>query len=175
MADLLGRRGTWVSGPSRSTADRTTGCAVGHPRPVARPGVRREALGAGGGLGAGLELLGQAEGDPGRGPLLSGGGRIVGHRHVGGLVRRRDADDEADVPAPQSDVDGAGSQLRGQLLGRGRQRTQQGQPERRLERRGEPLGERPRFVTTDLGGRHQLPAELVDVGGEVHDDTVTSL
>ena len=39
---------------------------------------------------------------------------------------------------------------------------------------GQPFRERARLVAAQLGGRDELPAQLVDVGGEVHDGTVTS-
>ena len=111
----------------------------------------------------------------------SGAGAGVGRRLVGGGPAGSSSGgggsvtDEADVATAQPDVDRAGRQLAGDLLGRRGQRAEQGEPERRLERPGEPLGERARLVAADLCGRHELAAQLVDVGGEVHDDMVTSL
>ena len=54
------------------------------------------------------------------------------------------------------------------------------QAEREQERRkfeerwAVPLGHRVRLVAADLRGRHELAAQLVDVGGEIHGVTMTS-
>jgi hypothetical protein len=146
-----------------------------------QPRVDGEALAAGRVLDPGLELFGKAQGDPGRRPVV-GVGSCRGHDVVRGrsllhdlVGRRRSADHEADVAAPEPDVHGTGSQLAGDLLGRRREGAEQGEAQRRLQRGREPLGQCSRLVTTDLGGGEQLRAQLVDVRSEVHGDSMTSL
>ena len=101
----------------------------------------------------------------------SGGGR----RGAEVVRGRRGRDDEPEVAAAQPDVDGAGGQLAGDLLGGGGEGAEQRETQRGLQRGGEPLRERARLVAADLGGGHELAAQLLDVGGEVHDVIVTSL
>ena len=98
-----------------------------------------------------------------------GGGRL---RRLG---RGGRSDDEADVPAAEPHVDGAGRDLAGQLLGRMRQRAEQHQADRGLQRGGEPLRQGAGLLATGVGRGQQVPPELFDEGREIHDVTMTPL
>ena len=129
------------------------------------PGVDRQPLAGRGLLDAGLELLGQAEVDARvAASSASGGARRRGlPRRLGRLVGRRRRDDEAGLAAAQAQLDRAGRELAGDLVGGGRQRVEQRQPDRRLERRrsaARPARGRPRRLRRR---RRRARAEVLDV------------
>ena len=168
-----------VSAPSRCSPGRSARRAGGGRRSSARerggggadePGVDRQPLAAGGLLDAGLELLGQAEVDARRRGLV--GLRRRGRRVVGGrldrLVAGRRRHDEVGLAGAQAQLDRAGRELARDLVRGGRQRVEQHQPDRRLERRGQPLGERAGVLAAGVGGDGELATEVLDVLGQVH-------
>ena len=68
----------------------------------------------------------------------------------------------------QPQLDRAGGELARDVVGGGRQRIEQHQPDRRLERGDEPLGERAGVVAAGVGRDGELAAEVLDVGCQVH-------
>jgi hypothetical protein len=92
------------------------------------------------------------------------------------IVRRgaSTGDDETEVAPAQADVDRAGRQLAGDLLGGAGESAEQRETHRCLQRGGEPLREGAGLVTTDVRGGHELPPQLVDIGREIHDVRMTS-
>ena len=71
-------------------------------------------------------------------------------------------------PAAQAQLDRAGRELARDLVGGGRQRIEQHQPDRRLERSGQALGERAGVLAAGVGGDRELAAEVLDVRRQVH-------
>ena len=103
--------------------------------------------------------------------------------NVGGLRRgrrgrrfgwSRDGDDELGVAAAQAQLDGTGSQLGGDLLGRRAEGIDEDEAHGRIEGGEQAVGGRADVVTADLGGGGELAVEGVDVGGELHDVSMTS-
>ena len=125
----------------------------------------------GGLLDAGLELLGQPQVDARRRGLVAvrqRGRRVVGRR-LDRLVGRRRRHDEVGLAGAQAKLDRAGRELARDLVRGGRERVEQGQPNGRLERGGQALGERPGVLASGLGGDREVALELLDVLGQVHD------
>ena len=83
-------------------------------------------------------------------------------------------DDELGLARAQAQLDRAGRQLARDLVRSRRQRVEQHQPDRRLERSGQALGERPGIFAARVGGDGQLATELVDVLGDIHGAIMTS-
>ena len=68
----------------------------------------------------------------------------------------------------------AAAEITRDLGRRRRQRVQQDEPYGRLQRCGEPLGQRAGVVTARIGGYRELMTEAADVRREVHDVSMTS-
>ena len=100
-----------------------------------------------------------------------------------GLCRRRlcvierrgpgGRDDELRVAPVQADIDGSRCELGRDLARRRRQRLEQHEPDRGVERRRQPVGELTSLVPTGGGCGSELVLQLVDVAREVHDATMT--
>ena len=102
----------------------------------------------------------------------SGGAGGAGVRlRLGRLVGRRRRDDELGLAAAQAQLDRAGRELARDLVGGGRQRVEQHQPDRRVERGGQPLGERAGVLAAGGGGDGELATEVLDVLRQVHGTT----
>ena len=86
----------------------------------------------------------------------------------------RDGDDELGVTAAQAQLDGTGSQLGGDLLCRRAEGVDEDEAHGRIEGGEQAVGGRADVVTADLGGGGELAVEGVDVGGELHDASMTS-
>src|SRR4029453_11935296 len=116
------------------------------------PGVDRQPLARGRLLDPGLEVVGHAEVDPRHAALVAlwnGWGPAVGilAQVVGGLVGRGWCHHELGVASTQAQLDRSRRELGVALPARRRQRVLQGEPDPRLQRRDQPLGERPSLVT----------------------------
>jgi hypothetical protein len=151
------------------------------------PRVDRDAGVGGGLLDADLEVLGEPQADPYGRVVLAGrgwwlrrcGGRCLGAgglRHVVGdpSVRQGRGDDEARFPVAQTQLDGAGRQIAGDLGGGFGEGVQQAEPQRGVERGGEPLGHLSRFVATGGSGDGELVLDGVDIGAKFHDAIMAS-
>ena len=113
-----------------------------------QPGVDRHPVAPGGLLDAGLELSESRK-------LMRAVAPSRGRRHASapagaveatpaGTARRtRRGHHEARVAAAQAQLDRAGREIPGDLVGRRGQRVEQGQPGRRLQWPGQPLGQGP--------------------------------
>ena len=97
-----------------------------------------------------------AVGATGSSSALSAGSAGGGDHHELGLA------------AAQSQLDRSRRQLAGDLVDRRRQRVLQGQPNGRLERCGEPLGQRAGLLPAGLGCGRELPLHVLDVRAQVH-------
>ena len=97
---------------------------------------------------------------------LSGGAGGAASAAAGSAGAR--GDDEVGLAAAQAQLDGARGQLARDVVGGGRQRIEQHQPDRRIQRSGQALSERAGFVTAGVGGDGELAAEVLDVGRQVH-------
>src|SRR5262249_18331026 len=82
---------------------------------------------------------------------------------------------EAGLAPAEAQVDRARREVARDLGRRRRQRVQQDEPHGRLERSGEPLGQRAGVVAARVGGYRELLTEVADIGREVHDVSMTSL
>ena len=91
------------------------------------------------------------------------------------LVGRGGGDDEAGLARAQAQLDRAGRELARDLVGGGRQRVQQHQPDRRLERGAQAVGQRAGLIAARFGGDGELAAEVLDIRGQVHGTSVASL
>ncbi len=107
------------------------------------------------------------------GPSSASGRRRRGLLARGG-GRRRDRH-ELRLAAAQPQLDRAGRQLARDLVGGGRERLEQREPDRRLQRGGQALRQRTGLLAARLGGDGELAAELLDIRREVHDATMASL
>ena len=85
-----------------------------------------------------------------------------------GSSARSRRDDEAGLAGAQPQLDGAGGELGRDVVGGCGQRIEQHQPDRRLERSHEPLGERTRVLAAGVGRDSEVAAEVLDVGCQVH-------
>ena len=85
------------------------------------------------------------------------GGGASGSRRIRFVDRRR-CDDEVGLACAQAQLDRAGRELARDLVRGGRQGVEQHQPDRRLERSGQALGERAGVVTAGLGGDGEVSA-----------------
>src|SRR5690348_11685699 len=145
------------------------------------PGVDREPGLGGGLLDPALEVFGEPEADPCRRPLLAlrrGRRRDVRRGRAGFVERllgRRWRHHEAGLAPAEAQVHRARREVTRDLGRRRRQRVQQDEPHGRLERSGEPLGQRAGVVTARIGGYRELLTEVADVRREVHDVSMTSL
>ena len=99
-------------------------------------------------------------------PSSASGGAGGGRRRQPArrLVGRRRRHDEVGLAAAQAQLDRAGRELARDLVGGGRQRVEQHQPDRRLERSGQALGERAGVLAAGVGGDGELATEVLDVG-----------
>ena len=98
----------------------------------------------------------------------SGGAGAAAPTRLGRLVGRRRRDDEAGLAAAQAQLDRAGRELARDLVGGGRQRIEQHQPDRRVERGGQPLGQLAGVLAARGGGDGELAAEVLHVLRQVH-------
>src|SRR5215468_12792082 len=174
-----------VALPAQRRAPRRAAVAVAGlqrgRRRADEPGVDREPGLGGGLLDPALEVFGEPEADPRRRPLLAlrrGRWRRV-RRGRSGLIKRllgrRWRHHEAGLAPAEAEVDRARREVTRDLGRRRRQRIQQDEPYRRLERGGEPLGQRTGVVTARIGGYRKLLTEVADIRREVHDVSMTSL
>src|SRR6516165_4123450 len=154
-------------------AGRVIGLECGRGR-AGEPAVDRQPGPVGGLLDPALEALAEPEVDAGGRALVGVGGywRQGACRWSGWLgegIRQCGRHDEARIAPAQADVDRAGREVARDLVGRCGQRLEQREPGRRLQRRGQPLGELASLVTGHLGGRGQLLAERCDIRFKFHD------
>ncbi len=77
--------------------------------------------------------------------------------------RRRQRHHELGVTTSQSQLDRAGCELGGDLLRGRRQGVLQRQPDRRVQGRGETLGQRTSLITPRGGRDFQLAVDALDV------------
>ena len=82
--------------------------------------------------------------------------------------RRRERHHELGVTTSQPELDRPRRELGGDLLGRRRQGVLQRQPDRRVQRRGETLGERTSLITPRPGRDLQLAVDALYVRSKVH-------
>ena len=83
------------------------------------------------------------------------------------------ADHEFGIAAAQPDLHRTWSELAGDLFDAGRERFQQGQADRRLQWRAEPIGQCLRLSAGGRGGQVQLVAYSFHVRLQIHGVTVT--
>ena len=107
----------------------------------------------------------------GRGRKAAGTGASASASSDGGIGRRR-RDHELGLAAPKPELDRAGCELDRDLLGGRRQRVLQRQPDRRIQRRGEPRRRarapphpRPAAVIVELA------VDVLDVRVQFHGST----
>ena len=119
------------------------------------------------------QALRQPQRDPPRAAVIVGFryrcGRLVGQ------VLDAGADGELRVAAAQSHVDRSGCELAGDLLGSVGQGLEQREADRRLQRRGQPIGQGGRFGAAGRGCDSQFVPYPVDVRLQIHGVMVTSL
>ena len=105
-------------------------------------------------------------------PSGGAGAALVG-RGLDRLVARGRRHDEVGLAGAQAQLDRAGRELARDLVRGGRQRIEQHQPDGRLERGAQALGERAGLLTSGLGGDRELTAEVLDVLRQVHGASMT--
>ena len=91
------------------------------------------------------------------------------------LVGGRRRDDEVGLARAQAQLDRAGRQLARDLIRGSRERIEQHQPDRRLERSRQALGERSRVLAARVRGHGELAMEVLDVRRQVHGVSMTPL
>src|ERR1035438_5369314 len=91
------------------------------------------------------------------------------------MIGERGRHDETGLTSAKAEIHRARREIAGDLSRRRRQRVQQGEPHRRLQRCGEPLGQGAGVFPSGLGGHRKLMAESVDIRGEIHDAIVAQL
>ena len=144
---------------------------------VDQPGVQRLAELVRGLLGADLDRLGQAQGDPGLAGVLGlrGRGRLRGSRRRRGLGGVEVGDHELRLAAVHPDVDRVVVERAGDLGGGLGERLEQHHPGGRVEGEGEAIGGLLRLGTACRGGVGEVAAKAVDVRRELHDVTMTPI
>ena len=107
----------------------------------------------------------------------SGGasGGAASASRLGRLVGRRRRHDEVGLAGAQAQLDRAGRELARDLVRGGRQRIEQHQPDRRLERSGQALGERAGVLAAGVSGDGELATEVLDVRRQVHGTSMAPL
>ena len=101
----------------------------------------------------------------------SGGRRVAGRR----LVGRRRRDDELGLAGAQPQLDRARRELARDLVRGARERIEQHQPDRRLQRSGQALGERAGVLAAGVGDDGEFATEVLDERGKFHDASMAPL
>ena len=103
----------------------------------------------------------------------AGGRALVAGSSCSSAGARRD--DELGLARAQAQLDRAGRQLARDLVRGGRERVEQHQAGRRLQRSRQALGERPGVLAARVGGDGELAVEVLDVRRQVHGASMTPL
>src|SRR5690606_15023475 len=138
------------------------------------PGVEGDALGGGGFLGLGFDLVQEAQGDAA--DVAAFGVRRRGWGFVGGVFGSAGGgvvDHDLDVPAVQAQVDDRSVELGGDFGGQVGQGVHDRQPGGRFDRAGEDRGPLQGVLVAHGGGGCEVVAELADVRRQIHDVTMT--